>query len=110
MLVEALERVPLDGLMPLQDLPKDEADRVDVDLLVVLGVSDPELGCLPVDRADEGADHGAGGRLDLRERKDRGQLGRERRSTAKLTLARPKSFSLATPSAVMRTLDDLISR
>jgi hypothetical protein len=110
MLVEALERVPLDGLMPLQHLPEDEPDRVNVDLLVVLGVSDPELGRLPVDRADERANHRASGRLDLRGGRTRSARPREKEEPDQLTLARPKSLSLATPSAVMRTLDDLMSR
>lgn len=57
MLIEAFERVPLHGLMPLENLPEDEPDRVDVDLLVVLGVSNPKLGCLPVDRANKGTNH-----------------------------------------------------
>ena len=87
MFIHALERVPLDGLVPLQDLPEDEADRVDVHLLVVActdvfgqlelirssekkkltRVGDPELGRLPVDGPDKRAHDGLLRLLDARE-------------------------------------------
>jgi hypothetical protein len=79
MLVLPLEGVALDRLMPLQDLPEDETDRVDVDLLVVPRVRGPQLGRLPIDGSDERPNHRLGRRLDPREAKV-GNLGDSRSS------------------------------
>lgn len=69
MLVHALPGELLIAYVPLQDLPEDHCTREDVHLVVVLRCGVPKLGRLPVNSADQAADHRACGLFDLREPK-----------------------------------------
>lgn len=70
-----LPRILLRRVVPLKHLPEHHRAREHIDLVVVLRMCVPELGCLPVDGSDQALHHGPRGLLDLCQPKV-GDLGR----------------------------------
>jgi hypothetical protein len=79
-------------VVPLEHLPEDHGTREHVNFVVIFGVRAPEFRCLPVDGADETANHRSRRLLDFRQAKV-GNLRRDLAGDKNIgTLAVPMNY------------------